>query len=141
MYKKNAPGFSLMEVLVYLVIVGALLSFLVPRIRDAFQMTKRFKTTNFMSTLEQGLNRFNLDVNRFPTTREGLDALLDEPADVHNWQGPYLGSLKEIPRDGWNHEFEYNSPPVEYKTKYREYELISSGPDETDPRGAIHIGQ
>ncbi|MDH3433227.1 MAG: type II secretion system major pseudopilin GspG, partial [Gammaproteobacteria bacterium] len=70
-----------------------------------------------------GLDLFHLEVGRYPTTEEGLQALSDEPAAVSNWQGPYLRKT-EIPKDPWGNEYHYLAPG-----EHSDYDLYSLGRD------------
>ena len=138
--RTKSAGFSIMELMVYLVIAGTLMALIGPRIRDAYIASKKFKTEAIMTDIQQALQTFDMHVNRYPTTREGLDALISAPPNATGWQGPYLTGKEEPPKDSWGREFEYFSPPVENK-RFRTYELISRGPTEDDPKNDIIKGQ
>ena len=115
-------GFTLIEVMVVIVILGILAALVVPKLFG--QLTNsRVKTTSIaMSTTAGALKMFYLDNSRYPTTQEGLDALVHKPANVKVWHGGYLESL---PKDGWDNEFQYVTPGSEGKP----FDLYSFGAD------------
>ena len=136
----SKPGFSLMELIIYLAIAGVLMSLVWPTIKNALFKTKQFQATSTMNNIQQALHEYELDIGRFPTTREGIDVLIDQRNEP-NWRGPYLRGMQAQPKDPWGQEFDYNSPPSEYKKKYRRFELISPGANPDDPRSAITVGE
>lgn len=114
-------GFTLMELLVVLVIVGLLAAFVGPllyqRISPAKETVARAQINGFMTALDSYL----IDTGRFPTTDQGLEALREDPGDP-NWSGPYL--RKEIPLDPWGSEYVYRAPG-----RNGGYEIVSLGAD------------
>ncbi|MFC1854906.1 type II secretion system protein GspG [Candidatus Dependentiae bacterium] len=139
--KIKAKGFSTIDLLVYISIVSVLMIFLVPRFGKLFEKVKELRTTATMSSIVTALQQYSLDVGKFPSSREGLDALIDRPGgkEGSRWKGPYLEGYSEIPQDGWGGEFEYNSPPREHTKEYKRFELISRGAGE-DEGDDIHKG-
>ncbi len=115
-------GFTLMELLIVLVIIGLLAALVGPtlyhRIKPAKQATARAQLENFMTALDN----YFVDVNRYPTTVEGLQALRVKPQGVNEWAGPYL--KKEIPKDPWSQPYHYSSPG-----RNGPYEIVSYGAD------------
>jgi general secretion pathway protein G len=101
-------GFTLMELLVVLAILGLLMSLVGPRVLSQLGGAKTKTTAIQIKDLEQSLEMYKLDVGRFPTTEQGLDALVEKPSGVVGWNGPYLKS--DVPLDPWNREYHYKYP-------------------------------
>ncbi|MGD0504147.1 MAG: type II secretion system major pseudopilin GspG [Steroidobacteraceae bacterium] len=103
-----AGGFTLLELLVVLVIIGLLAGYVGPRyfaqVGKAEQKVARAQIDSF----EKALHTYSLDVGHYPTTADGLDALNTAPAGETKWQGPYLS--KAIPLDPWGRPYLYKSP-------------------------------
>ena len=119
--RQGEAGFTLMELLVVLVIVGLLAAFVGPllyqRISPAKQTVAQSQIEGFMTALDTYL----IDVGEFPTTDQGLAALRQDPGDP-GWNGPYL--RKEIPLDPWGSEYIYRAPG-----RSGGYEILSYGSD------------
>lgn len=118
--RKDA-GFTLMELLVVLVIVGLLAAFVGPtlyqRISPAKQTVARSQMESFMTALDNYL----IDVGRYPTSQQGLEALRSNPG-LPEWQGPYL--RKSVPSDPWGNLYIYKSPG-----RNGGFEIVSYGED------------
>lgn len=97
-------GFTLVEVLLVVVIIGAIAALAVPRLARAFGKSQRELTIANMARLSAAVEEFRADVGRYPTEQEGLKALVEKPAEAANWGGPYL-EKKSLPKDGWKREF------------------------------------
>ncbi len=120
--KSSQAGFTLIELLVVMVIIGLLASLVAPRF---IRQEEKAKTKAARAQIEMfgtALDTFRLDVGRYPTSQEGLDALRQRPSGVERWDGPYL--RKEIPRDPWGNPYVYRSPGEQ-----EPYELSSYGAD------------
>jgi general secretion pathway protein G len=143
MIKAKAPGMSILEIMIYISIVGIFFAMLGPKIKDAFAKVDKFKTESTIQTIQNGLRDFNLHTDRFPTTSEGLEALLEEPSNTKgDWKGPYITVKNDqLPKDAWGQDFEYNSPPTEFVNKYKRYEIISLGKDTSNPGSMIDAGE
>lgn len=102
-------GFTLMELLVVLAILGLLISLVGPRVLNQLGGAKTKTAAIQIKDLEQALEMYKLDVGRFPSTDQGLDALVNKPAGVVGWNGPYL-KKSEVPLDPWNREYQYRYP-------------------------------
>ena len=101
-------GFTLMELLVVLAILGLLMSLVGPRVLNSLGGAKTKTAGIQIKDLEQTLEMYKLDVGRFPSTEEGLEALVTRPANAPGWNGPYLKS--DVPLEPWNREYHYKYP-------------------------------
>ena len=115
-------GFTMMELLIVLVILGLLAALVGPtlfqRINPAKQSVARTQIENFMTALDS----YFVDTGAFPTTQEGLAALRAKPSNASKWNGPYL--KKDIPNDPWGNPFQYRAPG-----RNGGYEISSFGAD------------
>ena len=101
-------GFTLMELLVVLAILGLLMSLVGPQVLNQLGGAKSKTAGIQIKDLEQALEMYKLDVGRFPSTAQGLGALVAKPADASGWNGPYLKS--DVPLDPWKREYHYKYP-------------------------------
>ena len=101
-------GFTLMELLVVLAILGLLMSLVGPRVLNQLGGAKTKTAGIQIKDLEQSLEMYKLDVGRFPSTEQGLVALMIKPGNAAGWNGPYLKS--DVPLDPWNREYHYKYP-------------------------------
>ena len=97
-------AFTLIELLVVILILAILAALVVPRLFGHTDEAKRAKAMTDIKELENALERFRVDTDRFPSTEEGLNALVVRPSDVKVWNGPYV---KQIPTDPWQNEYAY----------------------------------
>jgi general secretion pathway protein G len=107
--RKLQRGFTLVELLVVLVILGLLFGLVVPRTIGYLSRAKSDVAKIQVQNLEQALDLFRLDVGRYPTQEEGLRALVARPGNAPKWNGPYLKG-GEPPADPWNKPFLYETP-------------------------------
>ena len=124
MYKKS-EGFSLMEIMIALLIIGIISAIAGPAIYKYLKRAKVTATQQSLKNIKAQLELYNGDMAKYPTSREGLQALVEPPKPRGNWQGPYIEE-KGL-KDGWGHELEYNAPPIKYKNQFKHYEIISAG--------------
>ena len=119
---EKASGFTMMELLIVLVIIGLLAALVGPalykRIKPAKQAAASAQIRNFMTALDT----YFIDTGRFPGTRQGLQALRKKPEGEKKWNGPYL--KKEIPKDPWGNMYIYRAPG-----RNGGYEIVSYGAD------------
>lgn len=115
-------GFTLVEILVVIIIIGLLAALVGPRLFGKVGVAKQKAAKAQIELFGTALDAFRLDVGRYPTTEEGLKALREKPSGVEKWDGPYLP--KEIPLDPWGRPYVYRSPG-----EHGEYDLISYGRD------------
>jgi general secretion pathway protein G len=116
-------GFTLIELLVVLVILGLLAAVAGPRVIGYLGGARSDTAQLQLTALEQALDLYRLDVGRYPSTEEGLDALVQQPAGVDRWNGPYLDGT-EVPADPWGNPYVYRVPGSE-----GEYDLFTLGAD------------
>jgi general secretion pathway protein G len=102
----RARGFTLIELLVVLAILGLLIGLVGPRFLGQLGGAKSKTAAVQIADLEKSLELFKLDVGRFPTNEEGLDALVRRPANARGWNGPYLKG-DAVPEDPWGRPYKY----------------------------------
>lgn len=102
-------GFTLVELIVVLAIIGLIMALIAPRVIGQFEKSKAVTAKAQLRSLESALSSLRLDIGRYPTTAEGLGLLQAPSADVAlTWQGPYLAS--DVPKDPWGNAFVYRQP-------------------------------
>jgi general secretion pathway protein G len=117
-------AFTLIELLLVLVILAVLAAVVVPKLAGRVEDAKRGGTIAEISNIKSVLNTFEIDNGRYPSSEEGLMALLQCPADLTStWKGPYLD---KFPTDKWGHDYIYRYPGTDDPTSF---ELISMGRD------------
>ena len=118
---RRQGGFTLMELLVVLAILGLLVSLVGPQVLNQLGGAKTKTTKIQIKDLEQSLEMYKLDVGRFPSTSEGLNALVDKPGNAAGWNGPYFKGGK-VPSYPWNREYHYK-----YPGEHAEMDIFSYG--------------
>ena len=121
-------GFTLIELLLVIVIIGVLAAAVVPRLAGRTQQAKITRASaDIEGNLGLALDLYEMDNGAYPTTEQGLTALVTKPTSPpipENWRGPYL--KKSLPRDPWNCPYKYICPGIQNKN---DYDLYSLGPD------------
>lgn len=135
---KLNEGFTLLELLVVIVIIGLLAGYVAPRYFSQVGRSEVQVARAQIESLEKALDQYRLDVRRYPSADEGLEALVAKPAGSANWQGPYL--KKAVPSDPWGRAYVYRVPGEK-----AEFELVSFGrdgkPGGTGEDADIGVGQ
>ena len=119
---KKVRGFTLLELLVVIVIVGLLAGYVAPKYFSQVGKSEVQVARAQVESLEKALDQFRLDMRRYPTAEEGLDALVSKPTNATTWSGPYL--KKAVPTDPWGHAYVYRTPGAK-----GEFDLFSYGRD------------
>ena len=108
---KVKPGFTMVELMAMLIIIGLLATLVVTKVASKIDRARITTTQANLKMLHSAVNQFRMDTGRFPTEDEGLNALIEQPSDVENYEpGGYLETT-EISMDGWGHEFVYELYP------------------------------
>ena len=116
-------GFTLVELMVVILILAVLAALVVPRVIGHAEDAKRARAASDLSTFHGALMVFRLACDRFPTTDEGLDALMTAPKDLENkWRGPYV---EKLPPDPWGQPYVYTYPGK----SGTDFDISSDGPD------------
>ena len=121
--RKSEAGFSLIELIVVLVILGLLAAVVAPRVYDKLAKGKEQIAKIQIKELEGALQLFSFDVGRFPTSSEGLEALIRNPGSIEAWKSSYLNKT-ELPNDPWGKPYVYRCPG-----QHGDFDLFSYGPD------------
>mgnify|MGYP005813646283 FL=1 len=123
--RKRAAGFTLIEIMVVVVILGILAALIVPNIMDRPDMARVTRTKQDLRGLQTALNLYRLDNYRYPTTDQGLEALVEKPA-IEPLPPAYRkgGYLERMPKDAWGRPYIYLSPGV-----HGEVDISSLGAD------------
>jgi len=125
-FMRNKRGFTLIELMLVVIIIGVLVSMVMPRLVGRSEQAKiSTAKADINATIALGLDMFEVDNGRFPTTEEGLSALRSNPGNLETWSGPYL---KKEPKDPWGNPYNYKYPGAHDQ----DYDLYSSGPNGND---------
>lgn len=115
-------GFTLLELLVVMVIIGLLAGIVAPQYFAQLGKSNAKVARAQIESLGQALDQYRLDVGQYPTTEQGLGSLRKQPQQLTRWQGPYL--KRDVPLDPWGRPYLYQSPGA-----HGEYDLVSLGAD------------
>ena len=121
-YKRREKGFTLIEMLIVMVILGLLAALVGPRMFGKVGKSKQKAAKAQIALFETALDTYRLDTSKYPTTDQGLQALRVKPSGVERWDGPYLP--KEVPLDPWGHAYQYRSPG-----EHGDFDIVSLGAD------------
>lgn len=121
--RRREAGFTLVELLVMLSILALLAGLVGPRVLGYIGSSKAKTAKIQIESMSAALQLYRIDVGRYPTTSEGLRALIQPSGSASSWNGPYLAK-RELPRDPWGHEYQYRSPG-----QGGDFDIISLGAD------------
>jgi general secretion pathway protein G len=116
-------GFTLLELVMVLVIIGVILSMVGPRVFNSLSRATGEQAKIKIEQIGGALELYKLDTGRYPSTQEGLAALVAAPPGVANWNGPYIRDAKVL-KDPWSRDFIYRSP-----AEKGGFDLVSLGAD------------
>lgn len=119
---KKPRGFTLLELLVVMVIIGLLAGYVGPKFFGQIGKSEVKAAKAQIDALQKSLDQYRIDLGHYPSTEQGLQALVVKPADEPRWAGPYLS--KAVPKDPWHNEYQYRAPG-----EHGEYDLLSFGRD------------
>jgi general secretion pathway protein G len=123
--RRSEKGFSLIELIVVLVILGLLAAVVGPKVYDKLAKGKDQIAKIQIKEIEGAIQLFAFDLGRNPDAGEGLEALVRNPGSMDSWKGPYLA--KALPADPWGHAYLYRNPG-----QHGDYDLYSTGADGTE---------
>jgi len=119
---RRCAGFTLLELLVVMVIIGLLAGYVGPKLFGQIGKSEVKIARAQIDGLAKALDQFRIDTGRYPSTEQGLASLTLKPASEARWAGPYLA--KTIPKDPWGNEYRYVAPG-----EHGDYDLLSYGRD------------
>jgi general secretion pathway protein G len=122
--RDSEAGFTLLEILVVIVILGLLIGLVAPAVLRQLGGARISIAHQSIARIGSVLDMYKLDVGTYPSTDQGLEALVQAPAGVSNWNGPYVQS-GQLPVDPWNHAYVYRDPS---NRAGHDYDLCSAGP-------------
>lgn len=120
--RRAGRGFTLLELLVVIVIIGLLAGYVAPRYFSQIGKSEVQTAKAQIDSIGKALDQYRLDTGRYPSTEQGLAALFARPANEPKWSGPYM--KKAVPPDPWGKPYQYKSPG-----EHGEYDVISFGKD------------
>jgi len=123
LHRKDPKGFTLLELLVVILIIGLLTGIVAPRFLSQIGRSEVTTAKAQMDSFDKALQAFRIDMGRYPTTSEGLQVLVISPGSDPQWRGPYLKG--DVPKDPWGTPYGYACP----STRGRDFDLISLGHD------------
>jgi len=121
----NQAGFTLLEILVVIAILGLLIGLVAPAVLRQLGNARTSVARQSIERIGTILDLYKLDIGSYPSTDQGLQALVDRPTGATNWNGPYVKGA--VPVDPWNHGFTYRTPS---QRSGHDYDLCSNGPTE-----------
>jgi general secretion pathway protein G len=122
-FRGSEDGFTLLELLIVMLIIGLLAAFVAPRMIGKVGKSKQTIAKAQIESLCTAIETFKLDTDKYPAQEEGLNALVSSPGEADNWGGPYLAKRK-VPNDPWRNEYVYTYPGTN-----GDYDIISYGAD------------
>jgi general secretion pathway protein G len=127
---RGKKAFTLIELMLVVIIIGALVAMVMPRLAGRSEQAREAAAkADVQVNIATALKLYELDNGDFPTTSEGLKALLSKPSSAPNWNGPYL---EKKPIDPWSREYQYKSPGENRPYGYDLYSLGKDGVESED---------
>src|SRR2546421_5633110 len=127
LFKNGSRGFTLIEMMVVLVVIGILAAAIIPQFIHTTKDAKISAAKGNVAELESAVGRFNVNMDRYPTTEEGLKALVEAPAgEESKWRGPYISTLRDDP---WGNPYQYRCPGMQHPATF---DVWSRGKDGAD---------
>lgn len=123
---RDDQGFTLLELLVVIAILGLLIGLVAPAALRQLGNARTSVARQSIERIGSVLDMYKLDVGSYPTTDQGLRALVEQPTGVTNWNGPYVKGAEPV--DPWNHPYVYRDPSTRAG---RDFDLCSEGPSGT----------
>lgn len=126
-FRRLPAGFTLIEMMVVVVVIGVLAAMIIPNFMGTTHDAKVSAAKGSVAELESAVERFNIHMDRYPTTEEGLKALLEAPAaQDKKWRGPYI---KQLRPDPWGNPYQYRNPGTHHTSGF---DIWSRGADNAD---------
>jgi general secretion pathway protein G len=131
---KNSRGFTLIEIMVVVVILGILAATIIPQFMGTTSDAKIGAAKAHVAELESSLGRLYIHMDRYPTADEGLKLLVEAPAGENTkWRGPYIKQLRDDP---WGNPYQYRSPGLKHPTSFDLWSRGADGADGGEAEGA-----
>lgn len=131
---KRSDGFTLIEIMVVVVILGILAATIIPQFMGTTHDAKVSTAKANIAELESALERFYIHMDRHPTSDEGMKVLVEAPSnDEQKWRGPYIKVLRPDP---WNHPYQYQNPGIHHPTSFDIWSKGADGADGGEGEGA-----
>ena len=131
--KRRKRGFTLMEILLVMALLGGMVVFGLVKVTEILQGGQEDTARIFVNdTMKATLFRYRIDNGRYPSTEEGLQALLTQPSGAPNWKGPYM---ERNPADPWGKDYQYLMPGKNNTTGFDLYSLGNDGVESADDIG------
>jgi len=119
-------AFTLIELLLVLVILAVLAAVVVPKFTNRSEQARQTAAKTDIKTIESAIETFEVENGRYPSSEEGLGALMTAPAGLQNWHGPYIKGNGGLPKDPWGNSYIYRFPGTMNTSGF---DLLSYGPD------------
>ncbi|MFH1507747.1 MAG: type II secretion system major pseudopilin GspG [Candidatus Omnitrophota bacterium] len=128
--KNDKSGFTLIELMLVVIIIGALVAMVMPRFTGRSEQARRVAAqADIQANIATALKLYEIDNGNFPSSSEGLNALLNKPSSASNWNGPYLDRK---PTDPWGRDYLFKSPGENRPADYDLYSLGKDGVESAD---------